>query len=375
MTPIVEDAQLSTDLDCQWNTLQRIRNFHPVPGNLVHIDDPRLSDPRNMLDGSVINESVANNAAIVQSKLNLNGVMPPAWFSPPGPPPAGADIDAPAPPVWAARGDLAELLQRKGAPNGYAAVDDNLRLLPENVTPGPGLGTVSEVLMSFPEQFGDLAPAAGASVNYNLTWKNVPNNSWFGVFGDVGAGIGMGPGIGADPTSTPAFHVEQFPVDFIPDLDASKFTSGTFPPDTLPVAIGFGPDHAPGMVPDPGDLGDGDADEYLGRDMEYHHFDEHHFYQPKMIEPSITLISLVGDRAEIVIRTEIAGALLFYRWGRPTFRECPTEFHITTTRGTTVEAYTAKEGYNNSSITSYTVPLDDVPGPDEPDFIGNISEA
>ena len=59
MTPIVEDAQLSTDLDCQWNTLQRIRNFHPVPGNLVHIDDPRLSDPRYMLDGSVINESVS----------------------------------------------------------------------------------------------------------------------------------------------------------------------------------------------------------------------------------------------------------------------------------------------------------------------------
>jgi hypothetical protein len=140
MTPIEENASLGTDLDCQFNYLRNVLHFYPVPSNLVQINDPRLSDPRNMLLGSVINESVSNHAAIVQSKLNLNGVIPQNWFAP------APDIDRPAPPIYPVRGSEAEILSRKGAVNGYAAVDANLRLLPENVTPGPGLGTVSAVI-------------------------------------------------------------------------------------------------------------------------------------------------------------------------------------------------------------------------------------
>src|SRR4029077_2683728 len=99
-----------------------------------------------------------------------------AWF---GPVP---DIDAPGPVLYAARGDRSEMLSRKGAVNGYAALGANLRLLPGNVTPGPGAGTVSDIRFSFPDDFGEIAPATSAAVSYTLTWNNVPDNTWFGIY-------------------------------------------------------------------------------------------------------------------------------------------------------------------------------------------------
>jgi hypothetical protein len=139
---------------------------------------------------------------------------------------------------------------------------------------------------------------------------------------------------------------------FFPQLDASKFKTGIVEPDLLPVAVGLGEGHAPGVVPDPGEVGD--AEEYLGRDMEYHHFDANHFYQPRVAQPTITLISVQGNTATITIRTEVPGAILFQRSGRPLFAECPSEFTIRVPLGTLVEAYAAKQGYNNSPIVSYT---------------------
>jgi hypothetical protein len=169
--------------------------------------------------------------------------------------------------------------------------------------PRAGLGTVSEVLLSFPEQFNDLAPSTGAAVSYNITWKNVPDNSWFGVVSDdVG------------------FFVGQLPVDFIPPLDTAKFTTGLFDTENLPVAIGAGEGHAPGIVPDPGELGD--PEEYLGRDMDWHYFDEQRFYQPRVPQPSITLIAIGNTTATVTIRSSLPGSLLFYRAYRPiTFTE------------------------------------------------------
>lgn len=365
MIPIVENASLSTDLDCKFNDLLKVLHFYPTPQSLVQLTDPRLSDPRPVLDGSVINESVSNHAAIVQSKLNLNGVMPPAWFAPPGPPPAGADIDQPAPPVWAARGDLAELLSRKGVVNGYAAVDANLRLLPANVTPGAGLGTVSEVLFSFPQQFL-VSPVSGAAIACSLTWRPVPNNCWFGINGDTGLGAGAGPGLAP---MDPQFHEGPLPLELIPPIDAAKFTTGQFAPETLPVAQ-FGEDHDSGIVPDPGLQGD--PFEYLGRDMFYHHFTSGPPYQPQVQIPSITLVELHETTATVTIRSPVAGSVLFYRAGRPTFVEAPPsgpDIHITilVARGVLVEAYAAKQGYNNSDVASYTVPL--------PEIIDIITEA
>lgn len=608
MIPIVDNASLSTDLDCQFNDLLKILHFYPTPPGLVQLTDPRLSDPRPMLDGSVINESVAGHAAIVQSKLNLNGVIPPNWFAP------APDIDIPSPPIYPVRGDLAELLPRKGAPNGYAAIDSNRRLLPANVTPGPGLGTVSEVLFSFPEQFditqgnlavpmtdgspvsnwkdnssnlrhatqtgsarpifktnvinglpvvrfspgqnlnisipipfgaagevyvayvvlrvdagkslwflnntagsvgymgmntdnhlyigvydgtlmlggspaynvrdnvfhvytvvmdeatfaldgvlkgqqwansgytrtpmtmigsptdeGDLAelivykttwsffkdgpraenraaplperpgiekylaqkygltvtgaaspvdpatvpnmiawwkaddllipaPPPPGDLTAKVNWKPVPNNCWFGINGDTGLPSG-GPGLA--PTD-PQFHVEQLPVDLIPPIDAAKFTTGLCDPEVLPIAE-FGEDHHPGMVPDPGLQGD--PNDYLGRDIDWHHFLSGPPYQPQVTTPSIELISIQGNVATVTIRSREPGSILFYRAGRPSFREAPPsgpDIHITlqVPRGILIEAYAAKQGYNNSNVASYTV--SDDPGlPGIIDSIGN----
>jgi hypothetical protein len=335
MTPIEENACLANDLDCRGFSLRNVLHFYPVPGNLVQLTDPRLSDPRPVPPGSVTNESVADQAAIVQSKLNLNGVIPPAWFTPPPP-----DIDAPAP-VYPARGDQAEMLARKGVPNGYAAIDSNRRLLPANVPAGAGLGTVSDVRFSFPAAFSVFQGAPGAAINCAVTWVNAPNNSWFGI-----------------NSKEPQFHTEQLPIEIIPGFSATKFTTGLFDPDTLPIAK-YGVGHATGMVPDPGETGD--RNEYLSRDMTYRYFDSGQFYQPKLVQPTITLISMVDGFATVTIRTEVPGALLFYRLGRPSFIECTPEFTLPVPRGMFLEAYAAKEGYNNSVIASYTVPLPDVP--------------
>jgi hypothetical protein len=346
MIPIADNASLGTDLDCDFKDLNRILHFYPTPPGLLGLDDPRLRDPRPMLPGSVTDESVSNHAAIVQSKLNLDGEMPQPWFAP------DPNIDAPGPQYYATRGDRAEFLSRKGAPNGYAAVDNNLRLLPINVTQGAGLGTVSEVLFDFPEHFDVTNVVTGSVSSSEAKSKDIPDNSWFGTYGDIGMGPVMSSGL------IPEFHVEQFPVELIPPLNGEKFTTGQFPPETLPVAK-YGIDHGSGIVPDPGEFGD--PEEYLARDMTYRHFDATHFYQPTVQSPTITVISVQGGTATITIRITLPGSFLFYRMGRPSFLECPPEFTVHVPLGTLIEAYSAKEGYKNSAIVSYVPPRPDVP--------------
>jgi hypothetical protein len=344
MTPIAENAQMVTDLDCQWHDLKNVLHFYPVPGNLVQITDKRLFDPRPMLPGSVIDESVADNAAILQSKLNLNGLMPTAWFQ------AIPDLDQPAI-LWAARGDQSELLVRKGALNGYAPVDDNRRIPPAYVTSGAGMGTVTEVLFGFPDLFNtEQTPAP--SVSCTTTWKPVLNDTWFGVV-DIGLG--------------PQFQTIPIPDAVMPEIDAGKFVSGLFGPEVFPVAK-FGPDHAPGIVPDPGETGN--EDEYLARDMTYRQFASGQPYQPFVSDPTISVVSIVGDRVTVSISCKMPGSLLFSRTGAA-FIERPNPATIVVPTGSFVEAYAAKEGYNNSAITGYTVP-----GPEIPvDLTSNLMEA
>jgi hypothetical protein len=342
MTPIEENACLENDLDCRGFSLKNVLHFYPVPGNLVQLTDPRLSDPRPVPAGSVTNESVADQAAIVQSKLNLNGVIPPAWFTPSPP-----DIDAPAP-VYPARGDQAEMIARKGVLNGYAAIDSNRRLLPANVSPGAGLGTVGDVRFSFPAQF-NVVQLSGATINCSVTWVNAPNNSWFGINGHE-----------------PQFFTDQLPMEIIPGFSATRFTTGLFDPELFPVAK-YGPDHAPGFVPDPGE--NGDKRQYLGRDMNYHHFTADQPYQPFVPAPVISVLSIAGDRVTINISCSMAGSLLFYRI-RTDFIEGTNPQVIQVLPGTYIEAYAAREGYNNSEISSYTAPI---PAPPQ-DNTSNLTE-
>src|SRR4030095_11876313 len=105
----LDNGLLESDLDCRDFDLNNVGFVDPVPPNLVSSDDPRLSDARNPLPGSVTNASVALNAGILQEKLNLNGNIPTAWLGTTS--------------TTAARGDLAEYLAHKAQPNGYAPLD------------------------------------------------------------------------------------------------------------------------------------------------------------------------------------------------------------------------------------------------------------
>jgi hypothetical protein len=91
--------------------------------------------------------------------------------------------------------------------------------------------------------------------------------------------------------------------------------------------------------------------------MGWRHFTSGPYYQPQLPSPTITVISVIGSRVTVTIRSEVPDALLFYRLGRPSFVECPSEFTLLVPPGMMVEAYAAKQGYNNSEIATYTVPL------------------
>ena len=139
MTPRLENAQLTTDLECGLFALRNLGSINPPPANLVLSTDPRLSDPRMPLAGSVVNASVAAGAAIDQSKLNLNGVIPPAWL--------GTTA------TTAAQGSLAEYVANKGQPNGYAALDGTGKVPSAQLPSGVGTGTVTSAGLTMPAQF------------------------------------------------------------------------------------------------------------------------------------------------------------------------------------------------------------------------------
>ena len=109
MINALDNGIMVTDLDANNLRILNLAHISPPPIDLVTTDDPRLSDARVPLDGSVTNSSVAPTALIDQSKLNLNGDIPLIWLG----------LDA----THAAPGNLVEYLTNKGVPNGYAELD------------------------------------------------------------------------------------------------------------------------------------------------------------------------------------------------------------------------------------------------------------
>lgn len=343
MTPVLEEAVLGTDLDCQNKNLNNIRSLLPVPAGLLDGLHPSLDDSRSVPASSITNIHVAEQAAIDQSKLNLNGAIPTAWFS------IGVTDN------YAARGDLVERVSRKGAASGYVALDANGRIAAANITTGAGAGTVSAVKLSLvPELVAGVSLIESSGV-FNVSWSNTPDSSWFGVFG-----VGLGPGVLA-----PKFQTSQLPVAIVPDLDASKFTTGMFAVEQLPVAVGMGTGHSKGVVPDPGATGD--PYEYLGRDMNWHLFNTNKNYQPTVPIPVI-VATPTSDPTQplgsiVTISCSLKGAVLFYRIapsGTTSWQEAiPVggTFSRSVVGGATVYAYATKAGYNASPVASFTVPL------------------
>lgn len=334
MRRLVEDAALSSNLDCRGFALRNIFRFTPVPDNLADSNDPIMSGTGAILDGSVTNESVSETAAIAQSKLLLNGNMPPAWL--------GSSASQ------AARGDLAELLENKGATNGYVPLGPDGKIPVDVINVQFEPGTVNTVALSLPPEFNVAGSPINETGSFAVSWNDVLDQSWFGAYQ-----VDLGPA----GVLTPKFQTLPIPAQFLPvTLDAAKITTGTFSLERLPLAVGLGDDHAIGMIPDPGE--NGDANEFLGRDMQWRHFSLDQINQPTL--PPVQITTVPGG---ISIHSPVQGSVLFYRVGGGIFLEvhvdgvAENQIIITPDEGQFIEAYAARPGYNNSPITTFMVPI------------------
>jgi hypothetical protein len=372
MTPILDNAVLANDLDCQNYDLRNIGTMEPVPENLVGINDPSLSGGRTMAAGSVTNDSVNATASIDQSKLNLNLNIPSDWTI--GSIPGGDGIPR------AAAGNLSELMSRKGVPNGYAGLDADGKIAVSYLTPGDAVGSITSIGMRF-KYIWNRDPLAvhpqtiTTSGTFTVTWVNNPGAAcWFG----------------SDGTLDPQHHEFTYPF-FVPhaveenmmSVPATKFVIGVFPTARLPLAKGMGV--APpagqtriGMVPNPGPTGARTM--YLGRDMNWHHFVVNNpavAHQPTAPDVTIVLDSWKEHKptpedpskvkAFITIRSLLGGSSLFYRvtpesltplgFHKAVHKDTPDDVHITVevNEYDFVEAYAAKQGYNNSDVEEWQV--------------------
>jgi hypothetical protein len=146
----------------------------------------------------------------------------------------------------------------------------------------------------------------------------------------------------------------------IPNVDGSKFTSGTFDPSFVPIVKGVGGSHAVGILPSPGATGL--TQDYFARDGTFKPMVAPSVsYQPKYPAPSITLISYYRGQAYIQIKatsssptTGTAGVVLFYNLNGGSFSEPVLPLLVSV--GTLIGAYAAKIGYTNSDLVTFTVP-------------------
>jgi len=204
MIPLLENAQCITDLDALGHSFLNIGSILPIPPGIIGTDDVRLSDPRAPLPGTVTNASVIDNASIASTKINFNGAFPPEWL--------GFDAG------FAAPGDQVELLSNKGVPGGYAPLDDTgvvpIANLPDTI------GTVTSVDLAMPAEFTVSGGPVTSTGTITVDWANVPDGSWFGN--------------GSGGSAPPAFSTAAIPLALVPNLDASKITSGTIATARLP---------------------------------------------------------------------------------------------------------------------------------------------
>jgi hypothetical protein len=235
----LDNAVMVTNLDAAGFQIVNLGALSPIPADLVLTTDPRLSDARAPLDGTVTNASVSPAAAIVQSKLSLDGVIPAAWLG--------------ATSTTAARGDLAEFKSNKGIANGYASLDGAGHVPASQIPPGVGTGSVTSVALTMPAQFAITGSPVTTAGTLGITWNPVGALSWFGNPSGAAA--------------VPTFQATPIPVGLVPGLDAAKIISGILAAVRLPEAVGVGAGHAKGAVPDPGATGD--PDWYLCRGMTY----------------------------------------------------------------------------------------------------------
>ena len=337
MISLLQHAVLNTDLDVGNRILKNVANFNPVPTNLCVSTDPRLSDARVPLPGSVTNASVAAGADISQSKLNLNGNIPATWLGTTS--------------TTAAQGNLAEYLSNKGQPNGYASLDCAGKIPSAQVPAAVGTGTITSAGLTMPAQFTVSGSPVTTAGTLGVAWASVADLSWFGNKSGAPA--------------APQFYTTALPAALIPGLDTSKVTTGLFAAARLQVGAGLGGGHAAGAVPDPGDgTGGALASDYLARDMTWKALPGSALaYQPTVLNPTLTPSSNPTGPRNVVFNDPggaavTPGANTFYSTTSAVtgFSEIPDVGYISLAGGATVWSYSSKTGYNNSSVVSYTNP-------------------
>lgn len=332
MRMLLQEAYLNSDFDAALYDIKNVGLVDPVPSNLCASTDPRLTDDRVPLDGSVTDASVAGGAAIEQSKINFDGNIPVAWLGTNG--------------AQAAQGDLVEYLANKNQPNGYPGLDGGGKILSAQLPAAVGTGTVTSVGLTLPAQFSvSGSPVTGAGT-LAASWVAVADNSWFGNKSGGAA--------------APQFYNTALPEVLIPDLDAAKVISGVFNVARLPVAVGLGVGHAAGAAPDTGDGSGGAlATDYLARDMTYRAFPSiGPAYQPTIATPTINASSNPAGDKTITFSDTTEKVTFFYSTTSAAtgFAELPDVGYIALAPAATVWVYAARSGYNNSAIANYTNP-------------------
>ena len=337
----IENGIMVTDLDAQSHNLKNVTALSPLPAGIASSTDPRLSDARTPLAGSVVDSSVATTAAIQQSKLALTGSIPTPWL--------GTTA------TTAAQGNLAEYVANKGVAGGYASLDGTGKLPSAQLPATAGAGTVTSVALTLPSHFAVTGSPITASGTLTAAWNSVAAGSWFGNPSGAAA--------------APSFQATPLPVATIPSLDASKITTGIIATARLPASVGLGASSASGLVPNPGPTGGGAlATDYLARDMSYKAIPVlPASYQPTLATPALSSPTggLTGPQSVIASSASVitSGSITYFyslssSGGSSTgpFAEYPSSGSVSVPPLQTVWVYVAKAGWTNSAIASYTNP-------------------
>jgi hypothetical protein len=334
-----DNCVLTTNLDCAGYGIRRCGAFDAA--NLLHVNDPRLTDSRTMIIGSVTDESVYGapiqppdepvppDQRIVQSKLNLNGTMPLSFVN---------NSFFPS----AARGDLYQPLSEKGAANGYASLDGTGHIPSGQITM-TGTGTLKDLQVTTPSLFTLSAILSSGSISMSGGWSAAPGLSWFGTPPSL------------DATVPPGYFQGPVSPSLVPSLAASKVISGTLNNQRLPVALGLGAGHSIGAVPDTGTAGN--PTDYLGRDMQWKPMTPSLAYQPTLNAPVISVISfdaIEPDAVNVNISTADHDICFYHLSSSPSPLFVQFTGPVSVPSGQTIEAYAVKTGYNASPTTYFT---------------------
>lgn len=342
MNPLIQEGKLNTDIDFAGFRILNSGDWVPVPPSITALNDVRLDDTRPVPTGSVTKEKVFVNAGIEQSKLLLDGVIPPSWLG-------NANGKA-------AQGNLVEQIANRGTINGHVELDADGRIKVADLpSTGPQTGTVTKVGLQVPPGLLQTQPPVTTAGALITVWDTEPPESWFGVDGTASLD---------QPTTTPSFISSPVPSALVPDLAATIFTTGSFDPSFLPKAKGLGAGHAIGLLPDPMMQDEGHFDDYLGRDMIWKTMRQDVPYQPMLPDVQLTFLGYYRDQANVSMFCPQKGSDLFYLTFNPeglppvipSFMATSNPATILITPGWVVQAYAAKAGWNNSNMAKYMPP-------------------